>query len=68
MDEDTKKDVQIEESVNNERNVSDTDSGCDDVPSLSSVSDDSSECEDNFQMVFWVIIDMNSVYNWMVVG
>ena len=68
MDEDTKKDVQIEESVNNERIVSDTDSGCDDVPSLSSVSDDSSECEDNFQMVFWVIIDMNSVYNWMVVG
>lgn len=52
MDEDTKKDVQIEESVNNERNVSDTDSGCDDVPSLLSVSDDSSECEDNFQMVF----------------
>ena len=52
MDEDANKDVQIEESVNNERNASDTDSGCDDVPSLSSVSDDSSECEDNFQTVF----------------
>lgn len=62
MDEDTKKDVQIEESVNNERNVSDTDSGCDDVPSLSSVSDDSSGSEDDSQKVFWVNIDTSSVF------
>ena len=52
MNEDGNKDVQREESINNERDVSDTDSDCDDVPSLSSVSDDSSGSEDDCQKVF----------------
>lgn len=62
MDKDGNKDSQIEESINNERDFSDTESDCDDVPSLSSVSDDSSECEDDFRKVFSVVIDFNSVF------
>ena len=62
MNEDGNKDVQREESINNERDVSDTDSDCDDVPSLSSVSDDSSGSEDDSQKVFWVNIDTSSVF------
>ena len=62
MNEDGNKDVQREESIHNERDVSDTDSDCDDVPSLSSVSDDSSGSEDDCQKVFWVNIDTSSVF------